>query len=862
MNAEAAIPLALAVRPTGDVRLDPHPAEIVAGPVARAFLADLELGPAYALLQLAARHPGEPLPPSLGFFRDLGALYLSAVCRQRSPVPPADELERRAASAPPIAGGEYLTAAVLHDLWRDLDRALEADLEGDDLAGWLGERNPAWNVVGRIVFHLAENKADSERPFAFLATYTTRLSKKAEAQHRPLALALRDFAGDKAALLALLLPVQRAAQRSGLVKDLVGDGRVYGTLAWSADEAHRFLLEVPALEEAGIVVRVPDWWKKRSRVSVEVTVGDKPPTELGLEALVDFDVRLAMDGAPLNAVEWRKLRESQGNLVLVRGRWVELDREKLESVLAHWEAAAEGELSLREAMRLLAGAPEDGPPPPDVAQWSKVSAGPWLRKALDELRSPDGAFQARGLQGELRPYQEIGARWLSFAAGLQLGVCLADDMGLGKTIQVLAFLLARKRQAPSLLVAPASLLGNWAAEIARFAPGLRVHVAHASGHGVEVDPAGFDLVIVTYAGVSRLDWTLSTEWDAVIVDEAQAIKNPTARQTRAVKGLKSRVRIALTGTPVENRPLDLWSIFDFLNPGLLGSAKSFGRFVKGLDGRGYGPLRELIRPYLLRRLKTDKAIIRDLPEKTEVTAFCGLSRQQAALYQQAIDDLKRTLATVAGIERRGAVLASLMRLKQICNHPSHWLRDGAFEPAASGKFGRLTAIAEEIASRQEKALVFTQFREMTEPLAEHLAGVFGASGLVLHGDTPVKQRQKLVDEFQAGPAPFFVLSTKAGGTGLNLTAASHVIHFDRWWNPAVEDQATDRAFRIGQCKNVLVHKFVCRGTVEEKIDEVLHKKKAVAGELLEGSAEARLTEMSDADLLKTVALDLASALEE
>src|SRR5437660_2750290 len=397
MNAEAAIPLALAVSPSGELHLDARPAEIVPGAVARGFLADFELGPAYALLQLTARHPGEPLPPALGFFRDVAALYVSTVCGQKSPGPPVDELERRAAAAPPITGGEYLTAAVLEDLWRALDRTLEADLDGGDLVAWLGERNPAWNVVGRIVFHLAENKADSEKPFAFLATYTTRLSKKAEPQHRPLGLALRDFQGDNAALLALLLPVQRAAQRSSVIKALVDDSRIYGTLAWSAEEAHQFLLEVPALEEAGVVVRVPDWWKKRSRVSVEVTVGDKPPTELGLEALVDFDVRLAMDGEPLSESEWRKLRESQGGLVLVRGRWVELDREKLESVLAHWEAASEGELSLREAMRLLAGAPEGEPPPPVVADWSKVSAGPWLRKALDELRSPDGAFDVRAL---------------------------------------------------------------------------------------------------------------------------------------------------------------------------------------------------------------------------------------------------------------------------------------------------------------------------------------------------------------------------------------------------------------------------------------------------------------------------------
>jgi non-specific serine/threonine protein kinase len=355
---------------------------------------------------------------------------------------------------------------------------------------------------------------------------------------------------------------------------------------------------------------------------------------------------------------------------------------------------------------------------------------------------------------------------------------------------------------------------------------------------------------------------VSAEWDAAILDEAQAIKNPGARQTRAVKELTARVRIALTGTPVENRPLDLWSIFDFLNPGLLGSAKAFGAFTKKLDKSSYEPLRELTRPYILRRLKTDKNVIADLPDKTEVTAFCALTKKQAALYQKTIEELARSLVQTEGIERRGLVLASLMRLKQICNHPSQWLRDGGYAPDASGKFARLSALCEEIAVRQEKALIFTQFREMTEPLAAFLEAVFGVPGLVLHGDTPVRERPALVERFQRGEAPFFVLSLKAGGSGLNLTAASHVIHFDRWWNPAVEQQATDRAFRIGQKRNVLVHKFVCRGTVEEKIDAMLAEKKAVADELLQGSAEARLTEMSDADLLRTVAIDLDRALDE
>jgi SNF2 family DNA or RNA helicase len=590
-------------------------------------------------------------------------------------------------------------------------------------------------------------------------------------------------------------------------------------------------------------------------------------------------VRLALDGEPLSGPEWEALRAQHQGLALVRGRWVEIDREKLDQVLAHWKqaqrAAREGSFTLLEAMRLLAGSESaaDAPTPLEgaLADWSQVHAGTWLADALTGLRSPAALAEmlpGRELRTELRPYQEVGARWLSFAARLGLGACLADDMGLGKTVQVLAFLLARRKTAPraSLLVAPASLLGNWTAEIARFAPSLRTLVAHPSARDADSltaeQLAEHDLVLTTYGMLLRMPSLASFAWDAAILDEAQAIKNPGARQTRAVKALKARARIALTGTPVENRPLDLWSLFDFLNPGLLGSAKAFGRFVKKLEGRGYGPLRELTRPYLLRRLKTDRNVIRDLPDKTEVTAFCGLSRKQGALYQQAVEDLARALQGAKGIERRGLVLASLMRLKQICNHPSQWLRDGSFEPTASGKFARLRELCEEIASRQDKALIFTQFREMTEPLAAFLAGVFGAEGLVLHGATPVRERQALVERFQEGGAPFFVLSVKAGGTGLNLTAASHVIHFDRWWNPAVETQATDRAFRIGQKRNVLVHKFVCRGTVEEKIDAMLAGKKGLAEQLLEGGAEARLTEMTDAELLRTVSIDLTRALEE
>jgi non-specific serine/threonine protein kinase len=458
---------------------------------------------------------------------------------------------------------------------------------------------------------------------------------------------------------------------------------------------------------------------------------------------------------------------------------------------------------------------------------------------------------------------------------LGLGACLADDMGLGKTIQVLALLVALKREAgvrrrPSLLVAPASLLANWASETSRFAPGLRVLVAHPSAlPAAELKQlpaqqlADTDLVVTSYGSLLRLPWLETTPFDLVVLDEAQAIKNPDARQTRAAKRLAGRARVALTGTPVENRLSDLWSIFDFVNPGLLGSAKEFAAFTKRLAARPhrpFEPLRELVRPYVLRRLKTDRSVIADLPDKTEVKAFCALSRKQAALYAQAVEELASRIAGTEGIARKGLILAFLTRFKQICNHPSQWLGDAVWAEADSGKLARLREIAEVLAARQEKALVFTQFREATLPLAAHLGSVFGREGLVLHGETPVKKRQELVRHFQEDESvPFFVLSLKAGGAGLNLTAASHVVHFDRWWNPAVENQATDRAFRIGQVKNVLVHKFVCRGTVEEKIDGLIESKQQLSRDLLAGSAERLLTEMKDDEILDLVALDLRAA---
>ena len=896
----------VAVLPSGALFLDAASASDPADgltPAARNRLARaFERGPGHALLDLGATEVDAPLALELAFLRDVGRAFVTRLCaapdleerRERLEVDcPLDERERLAGAVPPMDGAEYVDAEWVAARWAETNEAFADEIRAHrgPVAAWLHARHPSWHTVGKVCLHLAENRGDEDHPFAFLATYAVRAGAGGRVQHRPLAKALEESSArrDRQALLHLLVPLQRAAEQVPWLAELVDSGAVYEAMAWTPAEAHRFLQAIPAFEGAGLVVRVPDWWraKRPPRPEVAVRVGDKKPSALGMDALLDFSVAVALGDETLTAAEVRRLLASAGGLVRLRGQWVELDRDRLREVLSHWERvrreAEQGGLSFLEGMRLLAGAgrSEDEASTLAAAEgWSRVEAGAWLAHTLEALRGPDGLAAAdpgADLRGTLRPYQKTGVAWLAFASSLRLGVCLADDMGLGKTIQVLALLLLRRRRArggepPSLLVAPASLLANWQAEIERFAPALTTLIAHPSAMPAREladlpDLPGTDLVITTYGTLARTEALRAREWSLVVLDEAQAIKNPGARQTQAVKALRAQARIALTGTPVENRLGDLWSLYDFLDPGLLGSAREFSAFVKRLAERrdeSYAPLRRLIQPYLLRRLKTDRAIVADLPDKTEVKAFCLLSGRQAGLYQKTVDELERAVAGKAqGIERRGLVLAYLMRLKQVCNHPAHWLGEGAWDEAGSGKLARLREIVEPVAARQEKLLVFTQFREATEPLAAFLADLFGRPGLVLHGSTPVRARGGLVRRFQDDPAvPFFVLSLKAGGSGLNLTAASHVVHFDRWWNPAVEDQATDRAYRIGQHRNVLVHKLVCRGTVEERIDRLIEDKQALARGVLTGGAETLLTELSDAELMAMVALDLRRATAE
>ena len=640
--------------------------------------------------------------------------------------------------------------------------------------------------------------------------------------------------------------------------------------------AARFLQQTgPLLAGAGFGVLLPDWvGGARKRLGLKITTrtrsapGAAPAAEskFGMGDLVNFQYDLAVGDEALSPEELDELARLKVPLVRLRGQWVELDDRHLQAALKFLERSQDrsGTMTAAEALLDGLGGVEDDLPVVgvDADGWLGDLLSGQADRRLAPVPTPDS------FHGELRPYQERGLAWLSFLGELGLGAILADDMGLGKTAQTLALLSKETISQPTLVVCPMSLVGNWQREAERFTPGLRVHVHHGgdrlSGEELAAALNGADLVITTYGLAARDQEALSgVQWARVVCDEAQNIKNAATRQARAVRALPAQARIALTGTPVENRLSDLWSIMEFVRPGLLGPAERFRtRFAVPIERNGdeeaADRLKRLTGPFILRRLKTDKTIISDLPDKLEMKVWCNLTAEQASLYQATVSDMMARIeaaeAAGEGMERRGLVLATMAKLKQVCNHPAHLLGDGSRLDGRSGKLARLEEICDEVISDGDKALCFTQYAEFGRMLQPYLASRLGCPVLYLHGGTSKRQRDAMVAEFQESAEPgLFVLSLKAGGTGLNLTAASHVIHIDRWWNPAVEEQATDRAFRIGQRKDVQVRKFVCVGTLEERIDAMIEEKKALA-ERIVGTGEGWLTELSTADLRQVVSL--------
>jgi SNF2 family DNA or RNA helicase len=830
------------------------------------------LAQAAPLSAFALAQPGD----GDGRARSPDALTVSAVVEAL-----VDQLVRQAAAPPPAT-----ERASLHDHWLAALRSGDDSLPGTDAAleafaaqvrGWQRPVVGAAAAPWRLTVRLEEPEAE-QGPW--------HLRYFLQSNEDPSLLVPADQAWRRGALVARVLREARFGAREQLLLSLGQAAVLYPPIERSlrvqapagldldTRGAHQFLTEgAPALEQAGFGVLLPSWWTRGGpRLRLALTGVARAPRMKGdsgltLDAIARFDLQVSLGGEALTREELEALAAVKEPLVRFRGRWVHVTAEQVRAALELWRRKG-GSLTARQVIELSLGSPSAS----EALPLDDVKATGWLDDLLRRLKGEaplEAVPTPEGFEGTLRPYQTRGVSWLAFLGRWGFGACLADDMGLGKTVQALALAQHLKNDdggGPILLVCPTSVIANWQKEAARFTPGLEVLVHHGvrrvRGEDFAVTARRHDLVVSSYSLLHRdLAHLAAVDWAGVVLDEAQNVKNSETRQARAARALRSAWRIALTGTPVENHVGDLWSLFEFLNPGLLGGEAAFKRdfFVPiqaRRDGAAEERLRHLTGPFVLRRLKTDRDIVPDLPEKMEMKVFCTLTREQASLYAAVVKEATEDIAAAGeAIERKGRVLAALARLKQVCNHPAQLLGDGSPLPGRSGKLARLTEMLEEVLEVGERALVFTQFAVMGGMLRRHLQETFGREVLFLHGGVPRRQRDRMIERFQkdADAPPFFVLSLKAGGTGLNLERANHVFHYDRWWNPAVEDQATDRAFRIGQTRRVQVHKLVCAGTLEEKIDALMDTKRALAGRVV-GTGEGWLTELSLDELRFVMAL--------
>ncbi len=796
------------------------------------------------------------------FFAQLTDLPELELARESAKVVLSDEVSEELLSAVPfVIGAEHVTKGWIKAVFQELNEIFAEEIRAYDgtVEMYLTEKNQALKVPERVFFHLVENK-DADFPFAFLATYATK-GEDGKVRHVPLKYALTEYQNEREKLLSLLSCLNRAAEVSELISGFMENGELFHPLRLTAEEAYTFLKQIEDIENTGILCRIPNWWRKKaSAVSLSVSLGEERPSMLGFDALISMQPKLTVDGVELTEEDIRRLLAQTEGLALLKGKWVEVNHARLRKLLEEMDEKS-GSITLMDALRIEMGTEKE---PIDIG--ALVTNGKWLSELLRSLRRPEKIRKAAvpgTIHATLRPYQKNGYAWLNYMDKLGFGACLADDMGLGKTLQVLTYLeklRKREKNARVLLIVPASLLGNWQREAEKFAPKMDLSILHGSSApvlGRRVSETDAFLNITTYGMASRIKELKDVEWSCIILDEAQAIKNPATKQTKEIKKLSGRMRIAMTGTPIENDLTNLWSLFDFLNKGLMGTSTEFGQFTKRLKEQPekYAQLKSMVAPFMLRRVKTDKSIIADLPEKLETIDYAALSKKQVVLYRKTVAEMEDRIMNSEGMERRGIVLATIIKLKQICNHPDQFLGQQTYSEEDSGKFAMLRSICETIYEKRERVLVFTQFREITDYLAQFLREIFHADGYVLHGGTPVASRGKIVEAFQGDEyVPFVVLSVKAGGTGLNLTKANHVIHFDRWWNPAVENQATDRAFRIGQTKNVMVHKLVCQKTIEEKIDMIIESKKELAENVIGSGGEKWITELDNDALMNLLRL--------
>lgn len=852
----------------------------VAASIARAFRVAIPEG----LSQLVITHLGARLPAGLSFLREYSlAMHNHWVLAYRASgtlpgEPPGDAVEAWAALGRDVPGLERLRAESLRDYWENMARCMRHALVPNKMTivDFLMQYDAWWENVGAPILFLNDSSEEAERPFVITSGFINGMNTvKANVSIAPLAAPILGESRVRGLGQYLYGIMRRAAQRSGVLRHLLDTQAIYRPWLLMPRDAHAFLGEVSAIEAAGVRVSLPRGWRvmKPAPVKARTSVGTSAPRSIGGQPLLDMKTAFVVGEHELSEAEYRRVvRESVNGLVRIRDRWVLVDHARIAAAHERWRKSEEmrsrGGVTYREALELTAEAPGVAPAGGDAEH--EFVLGAWLGDALSSIQRHDlrrdftpGVL----LRGQLRGYQRQGVAWLSLLAEVGAGACLADDMGLGKSYQVIALLVALKArgaEGPNLVVVPASLLVNWREEFTKWAPTLCVKIVHGSGEAD--DGGGEDVAVTSYGTLLRRPALLERAWGVVVLDEAQVIKNPLAKLTRAVKRLRARARVCLTGTPVENHLDDLWSIMDFLNPGLLRTREHFREWsramMKGPDG--LAPLRRLVRPFILRRLKTDPDVAPELPSKVESRVYCGLTSLQAHLYGAVYNSIRERLAASEGIMRHGLAFTLLTQLKQVCNHPAQYLEDEDYDPFSSGKFVHLARVASDIAERGEKVLVFTQYQAITAPLAAHLERTFGRPGLVLDGMTPVQRRQEIVAEFQReGGPPFVVMTYKVGGTGFNLTAACNVIYFDRWYNPAVENQASDRAYRIGQTRGVNVYKFISRGTLEERIELLLDHKRAVAADALatDDDETPRLGELSPDEILTMAALDPARAAE-
>lgn len=770
----------------------------------------------------------------------------------------SNDVKRAIISAIPLcSGSEYINDEWIEYNWQLFEEWLYNTINSYDgpIEACLSNYFPNFNEADRTYFHLVETEND-KYPFGFLVTYTTVVNAKVK--HMPLSYALEEFKNDDKQLLKLLTKIFKASGRCEILESIIENGQIFDPNYLTIQEAYQLLKQSDYITSCGIGFRFPFWWKKKNKIHTSVTVGETIESGLSLKALLSVGLKFRFGDKDLTVDEILELRGLEEGLIKLNDMWVEIDHEKLAELLElYYDLINEfGEgIPFMEFVKML----QDPDSLININDDIEIESGEWLTNFYNHERNSTDKFKlSTNFTGTLRDYQAKGVNWLYDMLTIGFGPCLADDMGLGKTIQILAIvgtLIEEGKINNVLLIVPSSLVGNWLAERDKFMPNLDMFVLDKTEKKLmEMDFSKKGIYLSTYKMVSLRESINTREWDLIILDEAQAIKNANTKQTKAIKAINSKNRVIMSGTPIENSLMDLHSLFDFTNPGLLGSKNEFSKIMKKAKDNThiYSNLRKVVEPFVLRRLKTDKNIINDLPNKIERDLYVPLSPKQVTLYKSLVNKVAKQVEESEGIDRKGLILSTILKSKQICNHPSQYLKLDTYKEKESGKFLALKELAEVIKEKHESMLIFTQYKTIIEPLKQYLEEVFGYEGLYIDGSVKPKERSRRVDEFNGDNYyPFMILSLKAGGTGLNLTSANHVVHFDRWWNPAVENQATDRAFRIGQKKVVNVYKFICKETVEDKINEIILSKNELSSKIIGESEESTvswITKMDDKEI--------------